>query len=154
MGLPSDQKLILLMDVCCRHKDKSLFKYIKEKCSDILVLFVPANLTSLGQPLDVGFNFVFKRNVAQARQARDIRNVVNYIAENGGENIDQMAHDHKLSAVRDPLVTDLLAIAIKWSVPEKAAEFKRGCWDKIGFRAKYQPRWEWEIALALADAPS
>jgi hypothetical protein len=55
------------------------------------------------------------------------------------------------TAVRDPLVTDLLATAIKWSVPEKAAEIKRDCWDKIGFDKCFRTAFQAQAAMAVGE---
>ena len=51
-GYDSAQKMIVLWDVYCRHRDEDLLKMIKEEYANIIVLFVPANLTEICQPLD------------------------------------------------------------------------------------------------------
>jgi hypothetical protein len=144
--------MILLLDVYCRHRDKAFFAFLRDNCPYIIIIFVPANLTSLGQPLGVGFNFVFKRNVAQARVRRDMQRVVEYLAEHGNDvDIEELVHDHKLSEVRDPLVMDLLRTAVVWSTPAKEAEIKRDCWEPIGLLKCFTSEFQTQAVLAVGE---
>jgi hypothetical protein len=59
-GLPADQKMLVIWDVYCRHRDADLLTWIKEKFPNLILLFIPANLTELCQPLDLYFNALFK----------------------------------------------------------------------------------------------
>jgi hypothetical protein len=65
-GLAAEQKMVLRLYVYCRHRDKGFCAYIRAHCPNTTTTFVPVNLTSLCQPLDMGFNFVFKRNIAHS----------------------------------------------------------------------------------------
>jgi hypothetical protein len=151
-GLAADQKMVLLLDVYCRHRDQSLFAYIRAHCPNIIITFVPANLTPLCQPLDVGFNFVFKRNIAQARQQRDMKRVVAYTAEHGADaDCSEMQHAHKLSQVRDPLVMDLLNTAVVWSTAAKAVEIKKDCWKPIGLLECFNSECQNKALLAVGE---
>jgi hypothetical protein len=58
---------------------------MKENVPWILILFVPANTTELCQPLDVGFNFEFKRDVANARKEWIAQLVIDLVAEEGAD---------------------------------------------------------------------
>ena len=69
-GYDADQKMIILWDVYCRHRDRDLLDHIKEDYPNIIVPFVPANLTELCQPLDIYFNAEFKMKSATIRNNR------------------------------------------------------------------------------------
>mmetsp|Transcript_14770 Transcript_14770/g.22095 ORF Transcript_14770/g.22095 Transcript_14770/m.22095 type:complete len:98 (+) Transcript_14770:240-533(+) len=59
-GLPAEQKMLIIWDVYCRHRDADLLAWIKERFPNILILFIPANLTEMCQPLDLYFIALFK----------------------------------------------------------------------------------------------
>jgi hypothetical protein len=71
--LVSKQKMVVMWDVCTEHKDACWFlgtwlaRWMPEHCPHIIMLFVPANLTGVGQPLDIGFNFEFKDGITSRR---------------------------------------------------------------------------------------
>jgi hypothetical protein len=68
--LQEDQKMMILWDVYCRHRDKDLLTHIREEYPHIIILFVPANLTDICQPLDIYFNAEFKVTLASLRNKR------------------------------------------------------------------------------------
>ena len=86
-GLDAEKQiLILLWDVYSVHIERYLLdEWMKENVPCILILFVPANMTELCQPLDVGFNFEFKRAVANARKEWIAKLVIDLVAEEGAE---------------------------------------------------------------------
>ena len=59
-GLDPNTKMLILWDVYCRHRDGDLREFMAENTPNLIVLFVPANLTEKGQPLDIYFNAAFK----------------------------------------------------------------------------------------------
>jgi hypothetical protein len=66
--LPVDQKMAVLWDVYTEHKDAWLLDtWMPENCLHIVLIFVPANSTEFGQPLDIGFNFEYKDGIANRR---------------------------------------------------------------------------------------
>ena len=69
-GLESDQKMIILWDVYCRHRDPDLLELIQEEYPHIVLLHIPANLTEICQPLDIYFNSQFKVKLASLRNKR------------------------------------------------------------------------------------
>ena len=71
LGLEDDQKMLIIWDVYCRHKDKCLREWMKTTFPHIIVLYVPANLTEMLQALDVYFNAVFKTTLSHLRNKRD-----------------------------------------------------------------------------------
>ena len=70
LGLEDDQKMLIIWDVYCRHKDKCLREWMKTTFPHIIVLYVPANLTEMLQALDVYFNAVFKTTLSHLRNKR------------------------------------------------------------------------------------
>ena len=68
--LPTDQKMIILWDVYCRHRDEDLLALIRDEYPNIILLFVPANLPEICQPLDIYFNAEFKVTLANLRNKR------------------------------------------------------------------------------------
>lgn len=55
-----ETKVLIIWDVYCRHRDDDLLQWMRQEYPQILLLFVPANLTELCQPLDIYFNARFK----------------------------------------------------------------------------------------------
>ena len=68
--LPSDQKMIILWDVYCRHRDSDLLDFIRDRYPNIIVQFVPVSLTEIYQPLDILFNAEFKITLATLKNKR------------------------------------------------------------------------------------
>ena len=56
LGLPPDQKLVVLHDCWSVHQKASFLKWVKETFPHIIVLFIPAGTTSIAQPADVILN--------------------------------------------------------------------------------------------------
>lgn len=69
LGLPPSQKALLIIDVWSVHRSKEFQDWLRETHPNILIDFVPANCTSIGQPLDVGINRPFKHAVKVAYQS-------------------------------------------------------------------------------------
>ena len=59
-NLAEDQRMIVLWDVYVRHRDPELLEWMKNTYPYIVLIFIPANLTELCQPLDIYFNARFK----------------------------------------------------------------------------------------------
>ena len=59
-GLDANQKMLIIWDVYCRHRDADLLEWIRKEYPNIIILFIPANLTEICQPLDIYFNALFK----------------------------------------------------------------------------------------------
>lgn len=63
-SLGKDQKMIVIWDVYCRHRDDVLLQWMRTNFPQIVVLFVPANMTEVCQPLDIFFNAPLKMAMA------------------------------------------------------------------------------------------
>ena len=66
-GYNDDRKMLIIWDVYVRHRDQDLLDWIEGSFSHIIVLFIPANLTEICQPLDLYFNAKFKMIYAWIR---------------------------------------------------------------------------------------
>jgi hypothetical protein len=62
MGLEKDAKLIWLLDCWSVHMSKDFTSWVKEKYPQILLIFVPANCTSVLQPANVIIQRPFKHS--------------------------------------------------------------------------------------------
>lgn len=71
LGLPPSHKALLIIDVWSVHRSKEFQDWLRETHPNILIDFVPANCTSIGQLLDVGINRPFKHAVKVAYQHQE-----------------------------------------------------------------------------------
>jgi len=65
LSLEKDAKMIWLLNCWSVHKSQEFVAWIKEKHPQILLIFVPANCTSVYQPVDVIFQRPFKHGFRQ-----------------------------------------------------------------------------------------
>ena len=65
MKLADNQKMVVLLDVYCRHRDADFLDWVKTDLPNIIIIFVPANITEIGQPLDIYFNAYFKMRLSR-----------------------------------------------------------------------------------------
>jgi len=63
LGLPRDQRSLWLIDCWSVHRSKEFLTWIGHHHPTIIVVFVPAGLTGLFQPCDVGFQRLFKHSL-------------------------------------------------------------------------------------------
>src|ERR1700737_3616925 len=66
LNMHKDSNLIWLLDCWSVHKSKEFVAWIKEKHPNILLIFVPANCTSIYQPPDVILQRPFKHGFRKA----------------------------------------------------------------------------------------
>lgn len=62
-ALQPGAKLVWLVDCASTHTNPKFLTYMKETHPDILMLFVPPNMTHLAQPLDLNYQRAFKSSV-------------------------------------------------------------------------------------------
>ena len=62
-GMLVSDKILIILDCWTVHKDKTFLEAVRLECPDVILLFVPPNLTSKFQPLDVAINGPFKLKI-------------------------------------------------------------------------------------------
>ena len=66
-GWPEDSKMLILWDVYVRHRDTDLIEWMKNEFQNIIVLYIPANLTKMVQLLDSYLNAMMKTSLYTLR---------------------------------------------------------------------------------------
>ena len=69
-GYTPQKKMLVVQNVYVCHRDPELLEEIEVKYPNIVILFIPANLTKICQPLDIWFNAQFKVTYATIRNTR------------------------------------------------------------------------------------
>lgn len=73
LTLPTSQCALWMIDCWSVHKSEEFRSWMKDAHSNIIISFVPGNLTGLAQPLDVGIQRVLKQSMKQSTH-KDIVN--------------------------------------------------------------------------------
>ena len=137
--LPKDAKMIVLWDIYCRHRDDDLKSFMAQHCPNIIVLFVPANLTEKGQPLDIFFNAILKVNMYKLRDARIMGAVTKHMeaernrqeaARARGEEYEPTVYKPatKLSEIKEPFYLDLAQALKAMQTPELIEQLHNKAW--------------------------
>lgn len=66
LGLPDSQCSMWMIDFWSVHKSEEFRGWMKKHHSNIILSFIPANLTGLAQPLDVGIQRVLKQSMKRS----------------------------------------------------------------------------------------
>jgi hypothetical protein len=98
---------------------------MKEHCPFIKIVFVPANMTELCQPLDVAFNFEFKQAVAAKRCAWLAGLAMAYIQLHGQENAANFRPPKELKVLKEKLVLLIAETANEWRTEAKMEQVSR-----------------------------
>jgi hypothetical protein len=61
--LPTSQCALWMIDCWSVHKSVEFHSWMKDTHSNIIILFVPGNITRLAQPLDIGIQCVLKQSM-------------------------------------------------------------------------------------------
>ena len=120
-NLDKDSKLLILWDVYCRHHDNDLIMFRKTKLPNLIVVFVPVNLTELIQPLDRAFNAQFKCKLNRLHEERMINAASDWwmatqdrfrkdaVAAEKEYEVNIFSPAMKLSDIKEPFYSDLTA---------------------------------------------
>jgi hypothetical protein len=150
LGLPADQKLLLIWDVYCRHRDHDLLQdFLPAHCPNFIILFVPANMTELAQPLDVGFNFQFKNAIANARNIRNATAAAAWLR--AGQSAEDFKVDTKLSTLKHPLCLMVATEAAVWLAADKKKAIRANCWGKPGLLRCFDPGFQMSAIRKVDD---
>jgi hypothetical protein len=130
--LPPDSKLILMWDVYQEHRDRYLLDtWIPEHLPHFLMIFVPANLTEMGQPLDLGLNFEFKDGVANRRNEWIASLAREWIIQKGAEQAHLFEAPTSLPLLREKLALLTGEELQKWRDESKRAHITKVCWAEM-----------------------
>ena len=162
MELPEDQKIIILWDVYCRHRDACLKAWMQETFPHILVLFVPANLTEKGQPLDRWFNAVLKTLLASLRNERVLKAVTEHMkaeeerkkyVESQGEKYVELIYvpPTKLSMVKEPFFDDMATAINRMQTPQYKELLSENAWKHGLFEKVFDKDFQREAVKKVAD---
>jgi hypothetical protein len=130
---------------------------------NIIVLFVPANLTELCQPLDQYFNALLKMILARLRNARVVEEANKFFdiedakvdeAKSRGESYQLMVFKAKtkLSELKEPFFEDLAIIALsELQTEDYKQKFRDNAWAGM-FEKCFEPEFQCEaVKLVGAD---
>lgn len=135
-----DQKMIVLIDVYCRHRDKEFLDLVKQRYPNILLLFVPANITEIGQPLDIYYNASFKMILARlvsywltaklrvAQQTHIQQEAMKPVADRQLYNPASFVVPKKMTDLRDPMFMFLKEAIDEMKTPEKVGKIRDVAW--------------------------
>lgn len=127
---PKTTHWLILWDVYAIHKNKAMRERLEKKYPTLKFLFVPANCTSVLQPLDISFNSHFKK-VIKTHAAAWMSEVVKRQLDSGKSIEDVKLPLHK-SHIAPQLCTWLLR-ACEWgSLDVSSTQVIRSGWVKSG----------------------
>lgn len=128
LGLPPDQKAIILMDVWAVHRSRQFLDYIAEHHPNLMPCFVPGGCTGRGQPCDLLLQRIFKHAVKQTAMEDAIADAHRQIS--GGTAPENVKLDTSIKVLRNRsprwLVSGYLAI----NKPEVAGKVRVFAFNK------------------------
>jgi hypothetical protein len=102
LGLPPSQCSLWLIDCWSVHRSKEFLAWITLHHNTIIVLFIPAGLTGLFQPCDVGFQRLFKHSLKLSSHNDIVQEVLAQLKN--GTMVDEIKIDQTLKVLRDRTV--------------------------------------------------
>ena len=102
LGLPEDQRSVWQIDCWSVHRSDEFMDWMGENHEDIIVDFVPARLTGLFQPCDVGFQRVLKHSTRNSAHEDVVQEVLKKLEQ--GESVQSIAVDAKMKILRNRTV--------------------------------------------------
>lgn len=116
LGLPADQHSIWLIDCWSVHRSRKFQSWIFQNHPTIIVIFVPAGLTGLWQPCDVGIQKAFKHSLKQSCHNDIVQEVLDQLT--AGAVADNVFVDAAVGVLRDRTVGWLWKSHEKLNKPE------------------------------------
>lgn len=112
LGLPPDQKAIILMDVWAVHRSRQFLDHITEHHPNLIPCFVPGGCTGQGQPCDLLPQRIFKHAVKQTAMEDGIADARQQISRGTAPENVKLDTSIKILRNRSPrwLVNGYLAI--------------------------------------------
>jgi hypothetical protein len=130
LGLAQDSKLIWLIDCWSVHTSKEFSAWMKTH-SEILMLFVPANCTTIFQPADVILQRPFKHGF---RQQFDLWTMEEMDKQLQTRAVEDIKMDFRMSTIKPHLCAWLLKA---WQHVDKENLIQRG-WEQCGIKQAFE----------------
>lgn len=102
LGLPEDQRAMWYIDCWSVHRSDPFLDWMGEKHANIIVDFVPARMTGLYQPCDVGFQRVFKHSTRKSAHNDVVKEVLKKLEE--GKTAETLSVDAGMKILRNRTV--------------------------------------------------
>lgn len=102
LGLAHDQIALWLIDCWSVHRSKEFLDWMASKHPLIAVMFIPAGLTGLFQPCDVGLQRIFKHSLKKSAHEDVVREVLNQLK--AGRAVQNIKIDTGIKVLRDRTV--------------------------------------------------
>ncbi|QRV95115.1 DDE superfamily endonuclease [Ceratobasidium sp. AG-Ba] len=128
LGLPLEQKTILILDCWAVHRGKPFLTWMKIGKKSIILLFVPGNCTSVAQPCDTRINRVLKHLIKSACVEHLSKETQRQIAD--GTEPSRVKIDTSLNKLRNQSTTWLLNA---WEWLRDHPEVVRSSWRDTAF---------------------
>ena len=102
LGLPPEQRSMWQIDCWLVHCSKEFMTWMGKNHENIVVNFVPARLTGLFQPADVGIQCILKQSMQRSAHADVVNEVLKKLAN--GQATEAISIDSKLGVLCDRTV--------------------------------------------------
>jgi len=102
LGLPPEQSSLWLIDCWSVHRSKEFLTWIGHSHDTIIVVFVPAGLTGLFQPSDVGIQRLFKHSLKLSAHDDIVQEVLTQLK--AGVKVSDVTIDSALKVLRNRTV--------------------------------------------------
>ncbi len=102
LGLPPDQRALWFIDCWSVHRSDEFLSWMRENHPTIIINFVPARMTGLFQPADVGLQRLFKHSMKRTAHDDVVQEVL--LKLKSGTPPDQVTVDSKIGILRDRTV--------------------------------------------------
>jgi hypothetical protein len=102
LGLDQDQMALWLIDCWSVHRSKEFLEWMASKHPTIIVLFIPAGMTGLFQPCDVGLQRIFKHSLKKSAHEDVVREVLSQLES--GCPVQDVKLDTGIKLLRDRTV--------------------------------------------------
>ncbi|RDB20753.1 hypothetical protein Hypma_012086, partial [Hypsizygus marmoreus] len=150
LDLPHAQCSIWFIDCWSVHRSDEFLSWIAVSHDTIIVLFVPACLTGLMQPCDVGFQRIFKHSLKVSAHDDVVQEVLQQLAS--GTAVDDVIINTTLGVLRDRTVKWVWKAFAALNKPEVIKKAWSMC--KAGkFNLSYESLISLEALQALRDLP-
>jgi hypothetical protein len=135
LKLDKGTKLIWLIDCWSVHKSKEFISWMKESHQEILIIFVPANCTSVFQPADVILQKPFKHGFRQEFDSFTSDDIMKQLQHTSAKHIKV---DTKMTALKPQLCAWLFKA---WQHIQRPHMIQVG-WSHCGLQQAFQQRFQ------------